>query len=552
MVTEYLSLSSEALHESSIDHLLNTFEIYVGELEKRVAANPDDKRLFPEGHGYKRVIEARLKGEKDIDSSAISRYFELYRREDDLKDHLFGQDALSSFVNDLGADAVGHAFAVEPSDGIFHDSVINTLKEAAVAYGGYSGDALAVLKNAYKLDTITALLGTRGSAYEEELHTLLLEERILEKIAHTDLRKLPYDAEHREYQAAYREWMSDALEVATGITHEEAMNYAFSASRGADVSGLVRSVRQFDTLGIERIRRITDFTGIYGVEAYTTEQLERMDALASNLEIMAEKLKDRDVNVVMINRFGDNSTVMRSVAAEFDDETDSRTLFFEITHATDILKVIARLAGGGIRPSTLVLSAHGDRGRFTISDERNAGLPRTDVVTIASRKLIALADSEARARGEAVKGFSMHGMRGVARAMEQYMQPSRGIDDDASTIGRKKIIFQSCYTAAETGQKDVDDKGKRVMTGIESIASQLAKDLSASGVISSIDIYGAEEPIQMARTKQGVQYTGHPIDWEHGRTFVPAIRVRLENGRITKESVDEILLRKPVDRVARV
>lgn len=143
-----------------------------------------------------------------------------------------------------------------------------------------------------------------------------------------------------------------------------------------------------------------------------------------------------------------------------------------------------------------------------------------------------------------IKGYSMHGMKGVARVIEDYMTPSRGIDDDGSDVGRKKIIFQACHAGAEVEYRDIDDNGEKVPAGTESVISQLGKDLVESGVVSNVDIYGAPDGIQMHRTSNGVRYSGQPVDFDSGRTPLHAVRISIDGGKFAKTDVDEIPLRQ--------
>ena len=137
----------------------------------------------------------------------------------------------------------------------------------------------------------------------------------------------------------------------------------------------------------------------------------------------------------------------------------------------------------------------------------------------------------------------MHEMQGLARLVEDYMQPSRSIDDDPADSGRKKIILVTCQMAAETPQFDLDEAGNKVQIGLESVVSQLGKDLAASGVQSSVDIYGAVESIQVLPTAKGVCLASSPTSLGGEREAAVATRVQLDAGTIHVEVVDEIPLR---------
>src|SRR3989344_6214614 len=279
------------------------------------------------------------------------------------------------------------------------------------------------------------------------------------------------------------------------------------------------------------MRKISKTTGIHGLEGYSIEQLERMEQMVEHPLEMTERLKAHDVTVVLTNRFGDHNGVMRNVAADFDD--NGRTLFFEISSLDDIYRYMSKLHAAGIKPSNMILAAHSAPGQFMVGDDRDPGAKRIDIAAVAGRRLVKIANGNNELEPGQV-GFSMHGMRGMARLVEMYMQPSRAIDDDESDAGRKKIIFQACHAGAEVKMADKDDSGEKIQLGMESVISQLGKDLIESGLKTSIDIYGAPDGIQIHRTARGVQYTGMPTETSDGRVPLQAQRMRIENGRLVK------------------
>ena len=324
---------------------------------------------------------------------------------------------------------------------------------------------------------------------------------------------------------------------------EVAYNYAFSTSKKIDEEQTSKVLQTLEYFGAERIEAISKFTGIYGLEGYTIEQLERMELLEKDPTTVSAELAEHDVIVLMVNRVGDHNGVMRSAAEEFDDET-GRVLFFEINNFGDIYRRMVTLRRAGIQPSTLVLAAHSSPGQFIVADERDPQAKHLDLATVAGQRLVQIAndsDNEMKERGAV--GYSMHGMRGMARLVENYMRPSRSIDDVDGDSGRKKIIFQACYAGQIVDQNDKDLDGETVKIGEESVISQLGKDLLSNDVKADVDIYGGPDGIQMHRTAYGVRYSGAPNE-DFERTKLDAIRIRLANGKLTQASVEEIALRR--------
>lgn len=531
-------ITADALNSWSqrIDQL--NLEVEMGDLQQEF---PD---WWYENYAEMRDIQQSL-ARDDSKPSDISKWFELYEKEARVYTKLTGRakdGLIGQAIYDLGPHVIAKGFLSESEDGPIHTALSDSLVKIASESFGVATAELQTLQQAYGLETITKLLGVKGGQYESKIRSLLLEPRIVSWIRYNDQPRKD-DETWKETQAASRQWLSGALEAATGISHDEAMNYAFSASRLGEDDSLGDLVNKFDHFGVARIRRITEATGIVGLDAYSVEQLERMDRFASNPEGFAASLKDHDVSVMLVNRVGDYSGVMSSAAAEFDDTDNERMLFFEIASVSDILRHMVTLRKHGIKPSTLVLSAHSAPGRFGVSDERMKDAPRQDVLVIAGRKLVAMANISPDLE-KGFKGYSMHGMKGIARVVEDYMAPSKGVDDYSGDLGRKKIIFQACHAGTEVEYRDVDDNGNKVPMGTDSVISRLGEDLVASGVTSNVDIYGAPAGIQMHRTANGVRYSGQAVDFGYERTPLHAIRIRIEGGNLSKSDVDEIQLRQ--------
>jgi len=209
----------------------------------------------------------------------------------------------------------------------------------------------------------------------------------------------------------------------------------------------------------------------------------------------------------------------------------------------DIYRYMLKLQELGIKPSTLVLAAHSAPGQFMVSDERDPSMKRRDIATVAGRALVRLVNGNG-ALEPGDFAYSMHGMKGMARLVEDLMQPSRSIDDAEEDEGRKKILFQACHAAGEIESIDVDESGAKFVAGMDSVVSRLGGDLASSGVRSNVDIYGASSGIQLHKSERGVRYTGQPVAFGGERQEQHAIRIRVKGGSVTRQEVDEIAMRK--------
>jgi hypothetical protein len=501
-------------------------------------------------------IEPQLKTDAG-NAGYVSRYFDLYSRGQELGSVITVREPyshpLQSMIYSLGEDVVGRGFAAESSGGSLHTAMLIVLEKESSSQFGVLTPELNALKAAYGTSSLTELLGVGGDEYGDKLRSVLLQPSPIRWIRHNEQEHSDgTEFKWHQTQEAARKWMSRAVECATGMPSAEASDYVFSASRRNDTENTdtIDIINKINHFGLDRTRQLAAFSGIHGLEAYTTEQLERMEAMAVNPTEASERLAQHDVTAVMINRFGDHNGILRNVAADFDDSS-RRTVFFEINSMDDIYHRMVTLRKAGVQPSTLILAAHSAPGQFMVSDvrEKAKGQERRDIATVAGRKLVAMANSN----GDLDPGdysYSMHGMKGMARLVEKYMKPSQGIDDDSHDQGRKKIIYVACHAGTVVKTREIDDNGEIIQTGMESVISRLGKDLIDSGVQSNIDIYGAPGGIQMHSTELGVHYSGQPTSFDEAmigrRPRLAAVRIRVEAGKLDKQEIQDIVLRKVV------
>lgn len=482
--------------------------------------------------------------EETSDPTNLSRYYELYRKDKELTATIRGRamfgHPLTGVAETFGTERMSQAFQAEAADGPLHAAVLDALKSAQGPLGLLTHE-LSMLRVAYGYQTATELLGLGGDEYSDEVGSLLRNSQPIRWMRYIDQER-EEGATWPETQEATRKWMTQAIQAVSGMEADEAAEYVHTASRRGYDELILSVIQKFDHFGTDRIRAISQATGIHGLEGYTIEQLERMETFATDPQKAAKQLAEHDVTVVLINRVGDHSGVLQDVADTWDDDKE-RTLFFEVNNLMDIMRRGAALEKADIHPSTLVLAAHSAPGQFMVSDDREPGAKRRSIATVAGRRLVEIANADSELRpGD--RAYAMHGMKGVSRLVESYMQPSRGIDDPVTDAGRKKIVFQACNAATEGPVVDKDEQGEKVELGMDSVISRLGNDLIESGVTSNVDIYGAAETIQMHRTEHGAGFSGSPEDLGRDRPPVNATRVRVQSGKLEKDEVAEIAMRK--------
>ncbi len=396
---------------------------------------------------------------------------------------------------------------------------------------------LKVLKSYYQTESVTELLGIRGNGFDASVMAALRTNSAIEWMRFSDqTRKV--GEQRSETQAHNLEWMAQAITTVSGLPEEEARQYAFSASRVSGNQSIVKILGHFDTFGADRIKIITQATNIYGLEGYSTGQLQRMERFAIDPKALARDLEKRDVKLVVINRSGDDGDVLKTVAEVVEgdeavkgDEHVGTALFFEINNLSDIFRPWIKLRKVGIKPSTLWFAAHSAPGQFIVSDRRSMASRKRDIAAVATRALIKHANKSDEIIEANDYGYSLHGMKGFARLVDEYMRPSRGIDDPADAVGRKRIVFQACHMGSKVNVRDIDATGKRVTIGKESVITQVAKDLLQEGVASNVDIFGAPGGIQMHATERGVRYSGSRLAFGALRTALKGMRVRIDERR---------------------
>jgi hypothetical protein len=533
----------------SIDTVLTKLEDNLRRLEEFL----ETQEGFPEWWSQEAINFPQLKKaiRETSDPDVIVRCIHLLMKERELKYKATNRPSsdddllMVSLEHEVGEQNLAIGFQHEAVTGPLHLKLLETLDQASNTETSTNiSTELEMLRGAYGLQTKTELLGLKGDNYEDTVRKYLLNENALFSIRQSDQDEVEGWEESKE---SLRRWMRKALVAAINIDELEADNYVFAASRKQlEKAKILEIINKFETFGVARIRKITQFSGVYAVADYTTEQLEQMEKLAIGDQEEIKKLQDHDVIVSAINRMGDHNGTLSEVSRELGDD-HRRTLFFEITSMADIYKVMLKLKGLGIKPSTLVLAAHSAAGQFIVSDDRDIKSKRNDIATIASRRLVEMVNDDG-SLGEGNFAYALHGSRGFKRIIDELMVSSRSLDDAPQDKGRKKIIFQACYAASEAPVRDVDEvSGEKIQLDMESVVSQLGNDLLEQEVSSIVDIYGAEGGIRMRGTQDGLRYTSQPSDLDSERSDFNATKISVENGHVQKSVVAEIALRKSED-----
>lgn len=244
---------------------------------------------------------------------------------------------------------------------------------------------------------------------------------------------------------------------------------------------LVSIMMTIEKIGVENVAKLSEVCGIINIQNYTPEQLERMIQFADGDQETLTMLREGDVTALLIDATGDHNNAMSSTAQVFE-KPSGRTLFFEVNQPSDFYRHMARLRKAGIAPSTLAIGAHGSPGAMHFSDSDG-------------KFILTNADIDEQRENYQRMGAPrvvVQESAGLSRLARDYMQPSRGIDDDDSQIGQVNIILKSCSQA-------VKRPVRRVEYGIgternESMAETLSQKMGAN-----VNVFAADAAVSLRR-----------------------------------------------------
>jgi cell fate (sporulation/competence/biofilm development) regulator YlbF (YheA/YmcA/DUF963 family) len=469
----------------------------------------------------------------------VPGYYNNYLRENEIKKSLGRyhiEDIFNQTTYNLGAPNMIEAIKKEDLDGPLHQGMLDTFKKASLEKSQVPEHILDVLTSYYDFKSkieLFKLLNDSGrySDFDKEVKTLLLDVRTLASIRYFDQLEENIDQSTNRSSMPDSIWISKALEYATGLSEDEAKKYAFHSNSTVPDEEFSKILSYFETFGKDRILNLTEKTGIISLGSYTQDQLETMLEYAEKPQDLSEKLKDRDVCVMFINRLGDHNAVLYNIAQRFDNNNNGNYLFFEVSEPMDIYRSISSLNKDNINPSTLVIGAHGSPGSFTIGNYLNLNKIDFKTLTTCGRNAAILSEQDSLDEEPLTeKEIFLSKMRGFKKIIDNYMKPSSGKDD--GNEGQKTIIFAACSSASE----NIAQYGS-----YDSVAEHIIKDLASQGSKSNIQVFGADDKIQMGRNEKGIIYTifnGVPP-----RVHKKATRFSLKDGKVQPpEEVDEIIM----------
>jgi len=220
--------------------------------------------------------------------------------------------------------------------------------------------------------------------------------------------------------------------------------------------------------------------GLVNIDKFSSGDLANLSKLLDNDPEFIEQLQAGDVTAVFVDSMGDYNGALSSTYHAYRKES-GRTLIFEVEAASDFYRRMIFLKQRGIKPSTLVVAAHGAPNEIAFGQNSYFGLIGTSDVGTGNGYKTAVSLNQAR----------------LDRLVsDEFMQSNRGIDSSDELIGHRQIIIHSC-------SGDVAYEAGVVSTG-ESILKQINREdtivYAAAGVES---MRATEDGVSFVKTKEG-------------------------------------------------
>lgn len=453
---------------------------------------------------------------------------------------------------------------------LYHTSTINKplryLLERATPTMRHTGVALQLLEKAYDTADIFGLIALKDS---DPLLKHLLDNpdgqadyAIAQRIKEPD-PAWSDDKDPRQADLARHEWASRYLKEVVRLPDDLRHDLEFSSfSRNYNQSTkrlnpnflagmLTRTAIVARYHGVEKLAELRDKAGIINFDYYkitrnpdTGKAESLLDSTSKLIEgdpAMIEHLQAGDVTVVFTDGRSDYDGGLIRTPRNYAT-ANNRTLYFELNTPQDLYRHMTLLKKYGIKPSTIIMQAHGAPGMMNLGDwQANNAFLMTNQYR------------HPRSKNWPEKTGTLLEAQGIARIVNEYMQDSRGIDDNPEAAGRRRLFLVSCEQATPQTvirPKEHDGRIAYIQTQ-ESMVETLALLVNNPDV----DFYASDEESRVKRTKRGLRYErqvylpdGKPrLDINGDPVFTPfaATHVRTDShGRLVKSHVEEIAVRQ--------
>lgn len=280
------------------------------------------------------------------------------------------------------------------------------------------------------------------------------------------------------------------LQLGVGLPEADCKDFAI-ASKGritdqdtkqlawGDLSNaLLATAEHAQNLGTDTLIELREKTGIINFDIYEHDQLLRMSRLIHGDPELIHDLKQGDVTVVFTDAMGDHNGGLQGVPKQFENPS-KRTLYFEVTKEADFYAYMKLLGGHNIKPSTMVVSAHGKPGSMVIGTDQQKFV----ISNIDARPYPSI----------------LYRKGALNRLVNEFMQDSRGIDEPEETIGRRRVVLDGCELGLP-GEKSADNPS--APGSKEAIPETVLRLVDSPRV----DIYAASTKVYSHSTDKGIRF----------------------------------------------
>lgn len=197
-------------------------------------------------------------------------------------------------------------------------------------------------------------------------------------------------------------------------------------------SSMLRMAENVDSVGSETLTRLHREMGVVNFDKYKPEDLKNLQKLLDADPAFINHLQNGDVTVVLADAYGDYNGAL-SNSFDIYRVPSGRSLMFELGNPSDIYRHMIRLKQLNVRPSTVAVHAHGAPGMTAF------GQPGLNGKTGHSFNVVSSKDFVGGNRDVVLGDTKLDRL-----LSDEFMQPSRAIDDHETAEGKRRVILASC------------------------------------------------------------------------------------------------------------
>lgn len=237
--------------------------------------------------------------------------------------------------------------------------------------------------------------------------------------------------------------------------------------------------------GIEEIKEVHEKFGIVNFDNYFPEDIDSLIKLSRGDSEYIKNLQEGDVTVIFMDGDGDHNGAFNSLGTKYR-KPRGRSLIFEIHSPGDFYRRMALMKKHAVKPSTMVMAAHGTPGSTWFGQDKKTGGFRL------------FADQSLAGQPNAKHNPVYLDETGIKRLVsDEFMQPNRGIDSAHDVEGRVQLIIDSCSGdvafkegIATVGEAVLTQAGRRD-TDVYAATGVLVSDFDTTG--GTVEFYEWDE-----------------------------------------------------------